>query len=152
MNKVLLGLFSFAAVLAAPIATSNQSLAQSSTPVSTETIEKWTINTDETLKNANVCATATRRFPARNYYLPACKQNVYLAGQSTFISPSKHHMRSKRPEPSPRARLLTGPQANGATGAAFAGAYPLGLHDFAQPAQPVLKYNVTHRLAQQLHA
>jgi TolA-binding protein len=41
MNKVLLGLFSFAAVLAAPIATSNQSLAQSSTPVSTETIEKW---------------------------------------------------------------------------------------------------------------
>ena len=41
MNKILLGLFSFAAVLAAPIATSNQSLAQSSTPASTETIEKW---------------------------------------------------------------------------------------------------------------
>jgi TolA-binding protein len=39
MNKVLL--FLFAAVLAAPIATFNQSLAQSSTPVSTETIEKW---------------------------------------------------------------------------------------------------------------
>jgi hypothetical protein len=39
MNKVLL--FLFAAVLAAPIATSNQSLAQSSTPVSTDTIEKW---------------------------------------------------------------------------------------------------------------
>src|SRR2546426_12829583 len=42
--------------------------------------------------------------------------------------------------------------AVGATGAPFAGAYPLGLHEFAQPAQPVLKYNVTHRLAQQLHA
>ncbi len=41
MYKILLGLFSFAAVLAAPIATSNQSLAQSSTPASTETIEKW---------------------------------------------------------------------------------------------------------------
>src|SRR6266699_4923112 len=42
--------------------------------------------------------------------------------------------------------------AVGATGAPFAGAHPLGLHEFAQPAQPILKYNVTHRLAQQLHA
>ncbi len=41
MNKILLGLFSFAAVLAAPIATFNQSLAQSSTSASTEAIEKW---------------------------------------------------------------------------------------------------------------
>ena len=41
MNKVLLGLVSFTVVLAAPIATSNQSLAQSTTPISTETIEKW---------------------------------------------------------------------------------------------------------------
>src|SRR6266700_2695407 len=32
--------------------------------------------------------------------------------------------------------------AVGATGAPFAGAHPLGLHEFAQPAQPVLKYNV----------
>jgi len=41
MNKVLLGLVSFAAVLAAPMAFSSKSLAQSPAPVGTDTIEKW---------------------------------------------------------------------------------------------------------------
>jgi len=41
MNKVLVGLFLFAAVLAAPMAFSGKSLAQSPAPVSTDTIEKW---------------------------------------------------------------------------------------------------------------
>jgi hypothetical protein len=41
MNKVLVGVFSFAAVLAGPMAFSGKSSAQSPAPVSTETIEKW---------------------------------------------------------------------------------------------------------------
>src|SRR5216684_3369740 len=41
MNKVLVGLFSFAVALAGPMAFSSKSLAQSSAPVGTDTIEKW---------------------------------------------------------------------------------------------------------------
>jgi hypothetical protein len=41
MNKVLVGLFSFAAALVGPMAFSGKSLAQSPAPVSTDTIEKW---------------------------------------------------------------------------------------------------------------
>ncbi len=54
MNKVLVGLFSFAAVLAGPMAFSGKSLAQSPAPVSTDTIEKWNTELRDQIRRLEV--------------------------------------------------------------------------------------------------
>src|ERR1700674_2683335 len=113
MNKVLLGLFSFAVVLAAPIATSNQSLAQSSTPASTETIEKWNAELRDQIRRLEADKEGVElRQRARR--LQAEKENAELHERVRRLQSELSSEQSptlQRPSPQPqRAAPVSSPQ------------------------------------------
>ncbi len=128
MNKILLGLFSFAAVLAAPIATFNQSLAQSSTPASTEAIEEWNTELRDQVRRLEAEKEGVElRQRARR--LQAAKENAELhervrqlqtdlsSAQSPALQQPSPQPQRAAPESSPqpqRAAAVSSPQPQGA--------------------------------------